>query len=81
MVEKTAKEMTKELHQAVIGLPDNPEENGLIGDVKDIRGKLDVVNGKTRKNEVRSKVNQAILAVLLGGSGITAGVTKLIDLW
>ena len=79
MAEKSAKEMTKELHQAVIGIPENPDENGLIGDVKDIIKELKVVNGRTRKNEVRSKINQAVLALLVGGGA--AGVTKLTNLW
>ena len=75
------REMIKELYQAVIGIPENPKENGLIGLVSDISKKLDAVNGRTRANEVRSKVNQAIVAVLVGGGSITAGITKLIHLW
>jgi len=81
MAEKTAKEMTQEIYQAVLGIPENPTENGLVGTVKDISRKLDIVNGRTRKNEVRSKVNQAVLCVLTLGGGAVAGVTKLVDLW
>ena len=68
-----------ELYQSVVGIPENPKENGLIGKVEAIDQKLDKVNGRTRKNEVRSKVNQAIIAVaILGGAG---GITKILELW
>ena len=81
MPEKPQKEMIRELYQAVIGINGNPDENGLIGDVRDINKKLDIVNGRTRKNEIRSKVNQALLAVILGGASITAGIAKVFHLW
>ena len=81
MPEKTAKDMTRELYQAVIGIPESPDDNGLIGIVNGISEKLDIVNGRTRKNEVRSKVNQAIIALIVGGSGLTAVGTKIAHLW
>lgn len=79
MGEKTLKKMTGELYQAVIGIPENPEENGLIGDVREIRKITIALNGKVRGNEVRSKVNQVLISVLLLGFG--AGITKLVDIW
>jgi len=81
MPEKTQKAMVQELYQAVVGLKDNPDENGLIGDIKQISKKLDLVNGRTRANETRSKINQAILGVIIGGGGATTGITKLLGLW
>ena len=77
MIERTQKEMIQILFQKVVGIPENPDDNGLIGSVKDINDKLDTVNGRTRKNEVRSKVNQAIIALIISGGGIT----KLLDIW
>ncbi len=70
--------MLHELHQAVIGIPDS-DERGLIGDVKEIRKDLKSFNGRLHANEVRSKVNQAVIALMLGGAG--TGVTKLLGLW
>ena len=78
MAEKPQREMIRELYQAVIGIPENPDDNGLIGDVKEIKDQLRVVNGKTRKNEIRSKVNQwAIGAIASGG----AGISKFLGWW
>jgi len=80
-LKEATRQMIYKLYQAVVGIPENPEDNGLIGDVKKINDKLDIVNGRTRGNETRSKVNQAIIAVILGGGGLSAGITKLLDLW
>ena len=83
--EKELKEQTREkielLYQAIVGIKENPEDNGLIGEVKDISKKLDIVNGRTRANETRSKVNQAIIGIIIGSGGIGAGITKLLNLW
>ena len=35
MTEKTNKELTREVHQAVLGIPDT-DDNGLVGVVKEI---------------------------------------------
>ena len=72
MADKTQREMIQELYQAVIGIPENPDENGLVGDVKKL-------NGKVRSNEVRSKVNQGAIASL--ASGVVAGISKLLGMW
>ena len=48
-------------------------------DHKEIKETLATLNGKVRGNEVRSKVNQALISVLLLGFG--AGITKLVDIW
>jgi len=76
MAEIPQKEMIRQLYQAVIGIPENPEDNGLIGEVKGIHRKLDLVNGKTRKNEIRSKVNQ--WAIGTGGTGALGILAKVL---
>jgi len=77
--EKETRQMIVELYQAVIGIPENYDDNGLIGDVKEIRADLKKVNGRTRANEIRSKVNQAIIGMTILGAG--GGITKILDLW
>ena len=73
MGEKRQGEMVRELYQVVIGIPENPTDNGLIGVINNIDKKLDALNGKVRGNEVRSKVNQGILGSLVTGVVALAG--------
>ena len=77
MTQQTQEEILAEVHQALLGVPDNPNENGLIGIVGKIDAKLDVLNGRVRGNEVRSKVNQSIIGTLSGG-GILGLIGKLL---
>ena len=77
MADKTQKEMTSELYQAVIGISDNPDENGLIGDVKEICVEMKRMNGSVNGNKTRSKVNQAMIAVIV----VVLGGTKWMGLW
>jgi len=79
VAEKTQKELIRELYQAVIGIPENPDENGLIGDMKTLHTKLDLVNGRGRKNEVRSKINRWAIVFILGGGGVLSGIGKLLN--
>jgi len=79
-MEKTQKEMIAELHQVVIGLKDNPHDNGLVGDIKEVSRKIDCLNGRVRGNEVRSKVNQGILGTI-GGGGMVGCLGKLFNWW
>ena len=62
MAKKTQKKMTEELYQAVIGIPENPDENGLIGDFKEMKGMIQAQNGRQRKTE--KKVNILVLSEL-----------------
>ena len=81
MSEKTQKEMVRELHQAVVGLPENPEENGLIGDVKEIKSILITQNGRIRSNEKRiSRINGILVGIVtVGGlAGGGYGISQLI---
>ena len=69
--DRPAKELTRELHQAVIGIPDNPEENGLIGDIKDIKKEFKILNGRVTKTETGLSRLKGIIAgiSILGGLG------------
>jgi len=56
-------------------------KDGFEGDIPEIKKHVVQMNGTTRGNEVRSKVNQAIIGVLLSTSLIGAGATKLLGMW
>lgn len=79
MTDKPQEEMIRLLYQAVIGIPENPEDNGLIGDVADIKELITTQNGKIRRNEVRSKVNQGVIGTMI--SLLIAIFTKIVGLW
>jgi len=75
MPEMTQKEMIKELYQAVIGIPESPDENGLIGDVKDIKKEFRILNGRVRINETSISRIKGIgiglgIVTTLSGAGI-----------
>ena len=69
MEDKTQKEMVQSLYQAVAGMDGNPEENGLIGDIKEVKDMIKEQNGRQQKTE--RKVN--ILIGALSSMGILAG--------
>lgn len=63
----------QELYQAVVGLPDNPDENGLIGDVKCLTALIREQNGRVRKNSkyIHILLGAYILAATIaGGMGV-----------
>ena len=77
----TQKEILQELYQVIIGISGNPDENGLIGDVREIKEQMLIINGRTRSNEVRSKVNQAMISGIIAIGGFFAGITKWVGWW
>lgn len=66
MAEKTQREMLHELYQAVVGIPDNSDDNGLIGDVKELIKAVKIQNGRISKNRLMI----VSLISLLIGTGI-----------
>ncbi len=80
MPEKTQKAMVQELYQAVVGIPENPNENGLIGDFQDVLKLLKTQNGRIASAE--GKINK-IWGVLIGvgavgGTGLGFGIKSLL---
>ncbi|KKN76890.1 hypothetical protein LCGC14_0365410 [marine sediment metagenome] len=78
MEDKERDKLAQETHQALLGIP-GTEDKGLVGDVKEMKSEMKKMNSKVQGNTIRSKVNQAIIAIVILGAG--GGVTKLLDLW
>lgn len=77
---KAKRDMLQELHQAVIGIPDNPDENGMIGDIKEIKDILKTQNNRIRNNERNiSRVKGILvgLSVIISG-GLGLGISRLL---
>ena len=62
--ELTQRDMLRELYQAVIGLRNNPNDNGLIGDVQEIIQRLDILNGCVKTNTTWRKTHTWALGIL-----------------
>ena len=79
MPERTRKkDILQELYQAVVGIPENPDENGLIGKVDDLIVAVKAQNNRVGKVEQKvSKIWGIIIAsVALGGTGLGLGLTQ-----
>ena len=80
MPDKTEKELLQELYQAVIGIPENPDAKGLIGQVHDL-GEL-IVSQNNRVGKAERKISQ-IWGILIGigavgGTGLGLGIKTLV---
>jgi len=62
---KTVEEMVQELSQAVIGIPENPDDNGLIGDVSEIMKLLKALNGQVAKNTMFRRIGTWVTGALV----------------
>lgn len=78
MTDKTQKEMIHELSQAVIGIPENPRDNGLIGKVDSIERLLVLQNSRISKNE---RSISKIVGVGTGAFGVIGIIITLIQVF
>ena len=62
--------MLQTLTQVIIGIPNNPDETGMIGDIKEI--KRDIKAQNSRVNKIEGK--QKFLYGLIVGSGTFGGI-------
>ena len=71
--------LIREVHQAVLGIP-GTEDNGLVGDLKEIKDLVREQNKRIRKNEQKiSKIWGILIGVgVLGGSGLGVGISQLL---
>lgn len=69
MAGKTQKEMTQEVHQGMFGV-EGTEDNGLVGDFKDLVGELRKINGRVSRNSRLIFISVGVLT----GTGILGGL-------
>ena len=81
MVPKTQKELLQELSQAVIGIPENPDDNGLIGDIRDVKKLILDQNTRIRRNEQKiMKIWGIMIGVgAVGGTGLGIGIKQILS--
>ena len=76
MSQKTTDQMIAELHQVVIGIPENPQENGMVGKMEDIDKHLRQLNGQVGTNTLFRKVGTWITCAM-----VTAILTLIVALF
>ena len=59
-IPETPDDMVRMLYQVIIGLPDNSQDNGMIGDVKEILKHLETLNGQVHTNTTFRKIGTFI---------------------
>uniref|UniRef100_A0A6M3IIE5 Uncharacterized protein n=1 Tax=viral metagenome TaxID=1070528 RepID=A0A6M3IIE5_9ZZZZ len=64
---KTQGQMITELYQKVIGIPENPMDNGMIGQVDRIEYQLRELNGQVRTNTTFRKVGTWVSGAIITG--------------
>ena len=52
----TPEAMIREMYQVIVGLPGNPKDNGMIGDVEEILEHLKILNGQVARNTTFRKI-------------------------
>jgi len=67
MPEKTNKELIQEVWQGIYGV-ENTEENGMIGDLKDLKAYVKKQNNRITKLEIKVYSSMGVAAV--AGAGI-----------
>ena len=64
------------IKQAVVGIPENPEENGLIGDCAEMKSRLKKLNGDVALNTTARKIGAWFAGIV--GAGMIALVVGLL---
>lgn len=64
---KTQSQKIDILYQKIIGIEGNPDENGMIGDVKEIKEHLDKLNGQVQTNTTFRKIGTWVSCAIFMG--------------
>ena len=64
------------IKQAVVGIPESPDENGLIGDCREMKEQLRQLNGEVKKNTTARRVGTWLVGIM--GSGFIALIVGLL---
>jgi hypothetical protein len=64
---KTTDQMIKETYQAVVGIPENPCDNGLLGKCTEMEEHLKELNGQVKKNTTFRIIGTWISCALIAG--------------
>lgn len=75
-MEKTPNQMITELYIVTMGLADTAEK-GIVGDVKDIKSELKVMNGCIKMNTAWITAGRVVVPMLAGAIGFLFGAVFL----
>lgn len=64
---KTPEQKIDALYQAVVGMEENPDDNGMIGDVAEIKKHLKELNGQVRTNTTFRKIGTWVSGAIFTG--------------
>ena len=65
MPDKTQEQILLEIYHVVVGIPENPYDNGIVGDITEMKNLFKDLNGQVAKNTMFRKIGTWITGALV----------------